>query len=244
MEIFAAAGAQGYADTYYHSKYGLPFQTNFPAAAPSVVAVGGTALYKGGGTRGWHKTVWDEIGRGIGTGCTAAQPKPSWQKDTGCTHRTDNDIAAVAAVETGVSVRLDGDWAVYGGTSVSSPLAAGIEAHASSSIRNLGALAFYDEPGPLFDVTEGFAGLSSSECSPVYLCNAEVGYDGPTGWARLTAFPPRPRLRRRPSPRRNRTKRTWWARKRKRRSRARKALAGPALNPAPTPTATAATAAC
>ena len=182
--IFAAAGDSGYEDTY--SFIGL--QTNFPASSPNVVAVGGTSLYKDAGSpRGWRETVWNEpeLFIGTGSGCSKHEPKPSWQKDEGCTMRTDDDVAADAAVETGVSVRLDGNWQVYGGTSVASPLLAGIEAHASPFERSLGPAAFYEDPGSLFDVTEGedWDPLSAvSECAPnEYLCNGEVGYDGPTG---------------------------------------------------------------
>ncbi len=182
--VLASAGDAGFEDTY--SEEGL--QTNFPAASPGVVAVGGTALYKDAdSSRGWREEVWNEpeLPAGTGGGCTKFDAKPSWQKDTGCEDRTDNDIAAVAAVETGVSVRIDHHWEVYGGTSVASPLVAGIEAHASSAIRTLGAAAFYENPSSLFDVTEGFSWNPlnrHSECAPQeYLCNAEVGYDGPTG---------------------------------------------------------------
>ncbi len=183
VEIFASAGDAGYADTYYR-KYGLPYETDFPAASPNVVAVGGTALYKDAkATRGWRETVWDETAREIGTGagCSVAEPKPAWQKDAGCGHRTDNDVAAVAAVLTGVSVRINGAWEILGGTSVASPLVAGIMAHAGATMRMLGGEAFYDKPAALFDVTEGLAGFNASECPFAYLCNAETGYDGPTG---------------------------------------------------------------
>lgn len=184
--ITAASGDSGYDDVYF----GLGYATsNFPAASPSVVAVGGTALYKVAGVpRGWVEEVWGEpfFSIGTGSGCTT-EPKPAWQTDAGCAGRTDNDVAAVAAVISPVSIRYDGTWTLVGGTSVASPLVAGIEAHASASVRSLGAQAFYEEPGSLFDVTEGFNWDSfdesgASECAPQeYLCNAEVGYDGPTG---------------------------------------------------------------
>ncbi len=182
--IFASAGDSGFEDTYFD----IGLQTNFPAASPNVVAVGGTALYRdASSTRGWREQVWDEpeLEAGSGGGCSKFESKPAWQSDGGCTHRTDNDIAADAAVETGVSVRVDGHWEVYGGTSVASPLTAGIYAHATSSERAQGADFFYKDPSSLFDVTEGFnwnPESPSSECAPnEYLCNAEVGYDGPTG---------------------------------------------------------------
>lgn len=185
VEIFASAGDQGYMDTYWRAKYGLAYQTNFPASVPGVVAVGGTALYhKEFGGRAWHEQVWDEVGRQIGTGsgCTVAQAKPVYQLDTGCTHRTVSDVAAVAAVETGVSVRINGGWEIYGGTSVASPLMAGIAAHESAAVRAEGPAWFYSHPNTLHDVTEGFGGFSSGECSPnLYLCNGGFGYDGPTG---------------------------------------------------------------
>lgn len=183
--VLAAAGDAGYEDAYY----GLGPTTDFPASSPSVLAVGGTELFKAPDTaRGWSEEVWNEPFADIGTsgGCTS-RPKPVWQSDTGCTKRTDNDVAAVAALVTPVSVRLDGSWTLVGGTSVATPLIAGIEAHASAQSRSEGADAFYKAPGSLFDVTEGYSWNSlnetgMSECeAEEYLCNAEVGYDGPTG---------------------------------------------------------------
>jgi hypothetical protein len=183
--ILASAGDSGYEDAYFE----IGLQTNFPASSPSVVAVGGTALSKDpSSSRGWQESVWNEpeLEIGTGSGCSSAESKPAWQSDTGCSKRTDNDVAAVAAVETGVSVRIEHSWQVYGGTSVASPLVAGIMAHASSAERALGADAFYKEPSSLFDVTEGEnwdpLSSTSSECAPnEYLCNGEIGYDGPTG---------------------------------------------------------------
>lgn len=184
VEIFAAAGDAGYEDAYF----GIRPETDFPAASPDVVAVGGTALEEDAGSgRGWQEQVWNEpeLLAATGSGCSKFESKPTWQTDTGCTERTDNDVAAVAAVETGVSVRVDGQWEVFGGTSVASPLVAGIDAHASAAVRALGAEAFYADPSSLFDVTEGFNWdpvAGASECAPnEYLCNAEPGYDGPTG---------------------------------------------------------------
>ncbi len=184
--IFASAGDEGYADTYRELG---SLTTNFPASSPNVVAVGGTALFKDRSSpRGWLEEVWNEpaIGGGTGSGCTT-KSKPSWQADKGCKGRTDNDLAAVAAVVSPVSIRYDGTWTLVGGTSVASPLVAGIEAHASARARALGAHAFYEEPSSLNDITEGFNWnpndeSGTSECAPQeYLCNAEAGYDGPTG---------------------------------------------------------------
>jgi hypothetical protein len=164
-------------DSGYNNHLSGNASPSFPAALPSVVSVGGTSLYRTSSSRGWTEKVWE---RG-GSGCSGPEPKPSWQSDEGCAGRTQSDVAAVAACETPVSIYV-GVWGNVCGTSVSSPLIAGIEAHASEYARSLpGAAAFYSDPGALFDVTKG----SNGECAPPpeheYLCHAEVGYDGPTG---------------------------------------------------------------
>lgn len=187
-EIFASAGDSGYGDTF--QGFSGSGQDNFPASSPNVVAVGGTALFKIEALpRKWFEEAWGEplIEIGTGSGCSLYQEKPSWQKDTGCARRTDNDVSAVAAAISPVSVRYDGTWIDVAGTSVASPLVAGIEAHASPQVREEGARAFYEDPAAFNDVTQGFdwntedeSGLS--ECAPnEYLCTAQVGYDGPTG---------------------------------------------------------------
>ncbi len=189
----AAAGDEGYEDLYANSEK-EPLSPEFPADLPGVVAVGGTALFKDSAvSRGWRETVWNEPeyelegaeGIGTGSGCSAFLKiaKPSWQSDAGCAYRTDDDVAAVAATETPLSVRIDGRWELFGGTSASTPLIAAIEAHASAYVRSLGPRAFYEDPSSLYDVLEGFNYLPGpSPCAPEeYLCNAQVGYDAPTG---------------------------------------------------------------
>jgi hypothetical protein len=173
--VTASSGDTGYEDW-------LRFGTSaeFPGTSPNVAAVGGTALRKASNPRGWSEEAW----RAGGSGCSKAEPKPSWQVDAGCANRTVSDVAAVAACETPVSiyVKVFRGWSDVCGTSVSSPLVAAIEAHASEYARSLpGAAAFYLDPGALFDVTAGREG----ECTPPggdeYLCYAKTAYDGPTG---------------------------------------------------------------
>ncbi len=179
--ITASSGDSGY-DGFMASEE----SPSFPATSPSVVAVGGTSLMKASNSRGWSEEVWGKSG----SGCSRSEPKPTWQRDTGCANRTDDDVAAVADPETPVSVynHSVGGWINVGGTSAGSPLVAGIEAHASEYTRSLpGAAAFYQDPGAVFDVTAGGNGeFPEGECTPPggggeYFCNAEVGYDGPTG---------------------------------------------------------------
>jgi Subtilase family len=193
--ITASAGDSGYDDAYEGRA-----TADFPAASPNVVAVGGTALFKAPTPRGWFEEVWNEpaIKAGTGSGCARLEAKPAWQTDTGCTKRTADDVAAVAAVVTPLSIRIDGRWELVGGTSASSPLVAGIVAHESASERALGAQAFYKDPAALNDVSEGFNWnpldeSGTSECAPnEYLCNAQVGYDGPTGMGTPNGVPGEP----------------------------------------------------
>ena len=145
----------------------------FPAGSQFVTAVGGTTLTSGGGTRGWSETVWS----GSGSGCSAIFHKPSWQTDTGCPRRTIGDTAADANPATGVVVVYNGNFYVFGGTSVSSPIIASVYALGQNSNLLHYAKRTYTQSSHLFDVTSG----SNGNCSPQYLCHGEVGYDGPTG---------------------------------------------------------------
>ena len=150
---------------------------NFPADSPHVVAVGGTSLSPASSTRGWTETVWS----GTGSGCSADEPKPSWQQDTGCANRTVGDVSAVADPSTGVAVYDtydEGGWLQVGGTSVSAPIIAGVYALAGDpAAGSYPASYLYAHPAGLNDVTSGQNGT----CTPAYLCSAGPGYDGPTG---------------------------------------------------------------
>lgn len=183
VPIFASAGDEGYGVLY-------------PAASHYVVAVGGTALERASNSRGWSETVWNETG----SGCSKYEPKPAWQTASpDCERRTNNDIAAVASTKTPVSVadsyklpaefsQPEAGWTLVAGTSVSSPLMAGTMALANAYTKSfVGADAYYKEAvhngtGVLDDVTSGSNVVRRGEknCGN-YLCNGEIGYDGPTG---------------------------------------------------------------
>lgn len=149
-----------------------------PAGFPTVVAVGGTTLTTSSNSRGWSETVWG----GTGSGCPKFA-KPSWQTDSGCKHRTANDVAAVGDPATGVAAYDSYSWSGWmqiGGTSVSTPINAAVFALAGNAAQQNAAETFYDSQHQQYlnDVTSG----SNGSCSPAYLCNGETGYDGPTGW--------------------------------------------------------------
>ncbi|MFE9407925.1 peptidase S8 [Streptomyces sp. NPDC006704] len=180
------------ADTQYFNHPGVAitvssgdngYGVEYPASSPYVTAVGGTSLKQDGSTRGWSESVWGSSGggEGAGSGCSAYETKPSWQKDTGCAKRAVADVAAVADPATGVAVydsyQASG-WNVYGGTSASSPIIAGVYALAGAPGANSTPSSFpYAHTSALNDVTSG----ANGSCSPAYLCTAGSGYDGPTG---------------------------------------------------------------
>jgi hypothetical protein len=177
----------GVADSYYNhpgvvitaSSGDDGYGVSFPAASPYVTSVGGTSLVKAPGTtRGWTESAWS----GAGSGCSAYQPKPTFQTDTGCARRTVADVSAVADNHTPVAVYQtygDSGWTAYGGTSVSAPIIAATYAAAGTPVADTYPNSYlYAAPaGSLNDVTSG----SNGSCSPGYLCTGTAGYDGPTG---------------------------------------------------------------
>ncbi|MFD3583475.1 putative Ig domain-containing protein [Streptomyces sp. NPDC058683] len=159
------------------------YGAEYPATSQYVTAVGGTALSTSSSTRGWTESVWKtSSSEGTGSGCSAYDAKPSWQTDTGCTKRMESDVSAVADPATGVAVydTYGGSgWAVYGGTSASSPIIAGVYALAGTpGSSDYPAKYPYSHTGNLYDVTSG----NNGSCSTSYFCTAGTGYDGPTGW--------------------------------------------------------------
>jgi subtilase family serine protease len=164
------------------SGYGV----EYPAASPYVTAVGGTTLTHASNARGWNETAWS----GAGSGCSAYEPKQSWQTDTGCGRRTVADVSADADPASGVNVydtncsglsKLLGNclsgWGVVGGTSASAPIIASVYALAGNGASVTYGSFSYSYVTSLNDVTSG----SNGNCSPAYLCTAGAGFDGPTG---------------------------------------------------------------
>jgi hypothetical protein len=200
-------GSEDSTETSYDSYYDHPgiaitvssgdsgYGVEYPAASPDVTAVGGTTLTQASNARGWTETAWSDAG----SGCSAYEPKPSWQTDTGCAKRTVADVSADAdpnsglgiydtynscgsssscdsLIEAGLVQGLDG-WAQVGGTSLSSPLTASVYTLAGNTASVVAGSYPYSHTGSLFDVTSG----SNGSCSGSYLCTAQAGYDGPTG---------------------------------------------------------------
>ena len=151
------------------SGYGV----QFPASSPHVVSVGGTSLTTAVNPRGWAETAWV----GAGSGCSDQETKPTWQVDGSCSNRTVADVSVVGNPSTGVAI-YQGGWLVAGGTSVGSPMIAGIFGLAGApKAGTYPASYLYSQSNLLNDVTSG----SNGSCGGSYLCTAGAGYDGPTG---------------------------------------------------------------
>ena len=157
------------------------YGTEYPAASPNVIAVGGTTLSRNGLTpRHWDETAWS----GAGSGCSLSEPKPAWQRDPLCPNRAVADISAVADPATGVAVydtygsKNGAGWFIIGGTSASSPLVAGIIALAGNATSmGIGAQYLYAHPTAFHDIQ---GGATKKGCGD-YTCRGDVAFDGPTG---------------------------------------------------------------
>jgi len=200
------AGAAGCDDPSAASGSGLA--VNGLASTPYNVAVGGTQFNEGSGSY-WNssnlsdgssalsyipETAWNESatqagGSGLwstGGGASSIYPKPSWQALTGVPadgRRDIPDVSLSAATYDGYRVRSQGSWAVYGGTSASSPSLAGIMAlivqktgqrQGNANIRfyQLAAAQYGSGGAAAFhDITAGsnsVPGLAGNSCAPAY----------------------------------------------------------------------------
>jgi len=174
VAVTVAAGDNGY------GSFG------FPAASPYVVAVGGTSLTLDASGNWAGETAWADGG----SGCSSYLTAQAWQTSlanwsaSGCgTKRGVADVAADADPSTGAAVydttRYNGQagWFQVGGTSLSSPLVAGIYALAGNAAStSYPASLAYGHSAALHDVSAG----STGSCTTL-MCLAGVGYDGPTG---------------------------------------------------------------
>jgi subtilase family serine protease len=185
IAITVASGDNGY------ERFG------FPAASPDVIDAGGTTLnvsQSGGSYSRVSELTWS----GSGSGCSLYFAAQAWQDEapgwpaTGCLgSRGVADVAADADPNTGAAVydttRYNGraGWFQVGGTSLASPLIAGVYALAGNAASKTAdpsgypaQIAYTAKAGALYDVTEG---PSTGSCGATTACKAAAGYDGPTG---------------------------------------------------------------
>jgi Subtilase family len=168
-----------------------------PCSLSTVVCVGGTHLVRANNARGWKESVWNELSSpacggssgcgATGSGCSTIVKKPSWQNDGGCRMRSEADVAAEASVLTPVAVFFSGygGWTAFGGTSVSTPLIAGVFGRAGNGRNGNGPQNLWAHRGHLYVQTVGsnlYKPISGNCASNVrYICYAAKNYNGPTG---------------------------------------------------------------
>ncbi len=116
----------------------------YPCTSPYVTCVGGTTLTVNASLQRTSETGWS----GSGGGCSTVEPSQGYQDANGVTlcdpWRATPDIAADGDPNTGAAV-LDsgnGGWYVVGGTSLSTPLMAGILADIDAARVSFGKAKF------------------------------------------------------------------------------------------------------
>jgi subtilase family serine protease len=152
-----------------------------PADIENVNSIGGTVLALNGSK--YSETVWHFTGGG----CSVVT-KPKWQKDPSCSKRTGNEVAAVASGVSLYDSYPTGGWGTVGGTSVSSPLLAGVYGLAADFSKvSKGGSHFWTmskkaRKKELHYISSG----NNGTCGGSYLCTAgtkQFGtYSGPVGW--------------------------------------------------------------
>jgi MYXO-CTERM domain-containing protein len=187
-----------------------PTTPNYPASDPGVLGVGGTTLTMDAtSARCYSDTAWSYMipltstnplrGKtvyGGGSGCSTEFATPSYQTTLpmgSCKKRGSVDVSSAAdfspgAYSAGVCIKgqVCGGIAVYGGggwnpsvgTSAASPFATAVLVRMALGAKTNAEI--YASPTSFTDVTSGNNDPSKT-CSDV-MCNAGVGWDGPTGW--------------------------------------------------------------
>ena len=157
----------------------------YPANSPNVVGVGGTQITLGPGGSYGSETGWS----GSGGGFSRFESEPSWQQSVQNTgERSIPDVSIDASPQSGVPIYDSYDfgtsspWAKVGGTSLATPMWAGLIAVADQG-RALAGMSSLDGPtqtlprlyslpsSDFHDITSGFNGRY----------NAGPGYDEVTG---------------------------------------------------------------
>ncbi|MGC8688950.1 MAG: S53 family peptidase, partial [Thermoplasmata archaeon] len=206
--VFASSGDDG--DTTTQSNPANDAQNTF-----GFVAVGGTTLtlngnagyYNGAGTPltnvikkqvVWYDTLSSPNSNGhywgTTSGVSTAYPTPSWQNIPAVINNggstSGRNVADIAAIANNTLIYVNGAWNSVGGTSVASPVVAGIVASMSAYLNQkfgfidpllykIGPNATTYSLKPFFDVTQN---------PPGYHNPAKVGWDFPTGWGTFYAW--------------------------------------------------------
>jgi kumamolisin len=184
VSVCVAAGDNGSSDGLADGEA----HVDFPASSPHVLACGGTRLTSRAGVI-QAEVTWNDGSQGgaTGGGVSSFFPLPSWQDKAHVPPSADPghkagrgmpDVAGEADPETGYRVLVDGQSAVFGGTSAVAPLWAALLIRCAQSLGNspgyLNPLLYQtlDSEGVTRDITQGNNGAYK----------AGLGWDPCTGW--------------------------------------------------------------
>jgi kumamolisin len=181
VTVCVASGDNGSSDGVNDGKN----HVDFPASSSFALGCGGTTL-QASNDKIVDETVWNDGSKGgaTGGGVSNVFPLPSWQDGFDVPAPTVQgggrgvpDVAGDADPNTGYNIRVDGENAVFGGTSAVAPLWAGLVARINQKIgKPIGFLnpliyAQAVEAAGFHDITEGNNGAFA----------AAVGWDPCTG---------------------------------------------------------------
>jgi kumamolisin len=151
----------------------------WPSVSPNVVSVGGTSISRNPTTGAFQQELaWQSTGGGP----SRYEPRPSYQNGISTlvqTHRGTPDVAAVADPSTGVWVYYSPYWWIFGGTSVATPVWAGIvnSAGSFSASSPMELTTVYKTLGNV----SGVADIVHGSCGPNQGYLAGAGWDFCTG---------------------------------------------------------------
>lgn len=186
VTVVVASGDQG-AYGLHEIVWPQVAQVSAPASCPHALAVGGTSLFMDLLTRldewGWSNLVEDGASGG---GVSRVFPAPFYQPSAH--QRNVPDVAAVADPFTPCIFAWQGQWAMVGGTSLATPIVAGLLTRVNHARR----LAQFDPLGyitpVLYDLQSRGIPLCRDIVQGTNTCYAVAGYESHTGYDNVTGW--------------------------------------------------------